>query len=40
MTFLAGYFLIGLVALVAAGLIGWHFLGGRGEVLNPTAGRS
>jgi hypothetical protein len=29
------YFLFGGVAIVAAvGLIGWHFFGGRGEVLN------
>jgi hypothetical protein len=32
MTFRARYFLIGLVAfIVAAGLIGWHLFGGRGE---------
>jgi hypothetical protein len=35
MTFRARYFLFGGVAIVAAvGLIGWHFFGGRGEVLN------
>src|SRR5580704_10245708 len=34
MTFRARYFLIGLVALIAAaGLIGSHFFGRRGEVL-------
>jgi len=39
MTFRARYFLIGLVALIAAaGLIGWHFFGGRGEVLKPDGG--
>jgi hypothetical protein len=33
------YFLIGLVALIAAaGLIGWHFFGERGEVLKPDGG--
>jgi hypothetical protein len=32
----AQYFLIGFVPLiVAAGLIGWHFFGGRGKVLKP-----
>jgi hypothetical protein len=37
--FRARYFLIGLVALIAAaGLIGWHFFGGRGEVLKPDGG--
>jgi len=41
MTFRARYFLIGLVALIAAaGLISWHFFGGRGDVLNPMAGKS
>jgi hypothetical protein len=35
----ARYFLIGGVALVTAvGLIGWQFLGGRGEVLKPAGG--
>jgi hypothetical protein len=35
----ARYFLFGGVAIVAAvGLIGWHFLGGRGEVLKPGGG--
>jgi hypothetical protein len=30
----AGYIVIGGVAVIAAvGLIGWHFFGGRGEVL-------
>jgi hypothetical protein len=38
MTFPARYFLIGLVALAAAGLIGWHFFGARGEVLKPDDG--
>jgi hypothetical protein len=39
MTFRARYFLIGLVALIAAaGLIGWHFFGGPGEVLKPDGG--
>jgi hypothetical protein len=39
MAFRARYFLIGLVALIAAaGLIGWHFFGGRGEVLKPDGG--
>jgi hypothetical protein len=33
------YFLIGGIALViAVGLIGWHFWGGRGEVLKPDGG--
>jgi hypothetical protein len=39
MTFRARYFLIGLVALIAAaGLIGWQFFGGRSEVLKPDGG--
>jgi len=33
------YSLIGFVALItAAGLIGWHFVGGQGEVLKPDGG--
>ena len=39
MTFRTRYLLIGFVALfVAAGLIGWHFFGGQGEVLKPDGG--
>ena len=39
MAWRARYFLIGGVALItAAGLIGWQFLGGCGEVLKPDGG--
>jgi hypothetical protein len=39
MTFRAPYILFGGVAIIAAaGLIGWHFFGGRGEVLKPDGG--
>ena len=39
MTFRARCFLFGGVAIVAAaGLISWHFFGGRGEVLKPDGG--
>jgi hypothetical protein len=35
----ARYLLIGGVALATAvGVVGWHFFGGRGEVLRPDAG--
>jgi hypothetical protein len=39
MAFRARYFVIGGVAVVASVcLIGWYFLGGRGEVLKPDGG--
>jgi hypothetical protein len=39
MTSRARYFLIGDAAIAAAvGLIGWHFFGGRGDVLKPDGG--
>src|SRR5260370_21059789 len=39
MPFRARHIVMGGVALVAAvGLIGWHFFGGRGEVLKPDGG--
>ena len=39
MTFRARCFLFGGVAIVAAaGLISWHFFGGRGEVFKPDGG--
>ena len=40
MAWRARYLLIGGIVLVAAvGLVAWRFLGGRGEVLKPDAGR-
>ena len=39
MVWRARYFLIGGIAIfIAAGLIGWHVWGGRGNVLNPDGG--
>jgi hypothetical protein len=39
MIFRAQYFLFGGIAIVATvGVIGWHFFGGRGEVLKPDGG--
>jgi hypothetical protein len=39
MSWRARYIVIaGFALIVAVGLIGWHFFGGRGEVLKPDGG--